>query len=167
MTQNQAAALADVAQTIERSLRDIRAIMRRPLDAEYSRGNLTGPQLSVMQAVFQSSGIALKDLCKQVGLAHSTVSGIVDRLQARGLLERKPSEEDRRFTIIAVTPVVREWMAHEAPRIAVQPLESALQSATAAEREAILRGLETLQRILEATQARSSADPIQHSQRVS
>jgi DNA-binding MarR family transcriptional regulator len=155
---NTRTATAEVAQTIERSLRDIRAIMRRPLDAEYASGNLTGPQTSVMKAIFESQGLSLKELCRQVGLAHSTVSGIVDRLQARGMLERKPSDEDRRFTIIAIAPMVREWMSTQAPRLAAQPLEGALQRATPAERDTILRGLETLQRILQSAQSGSGAD---------
>jgi DNA-binding MarR family transcriptional regulator len=152
MAAKRSSSTTEIAQTIERSLRDIRAIMRRPLESEYARGQLTGPQLSVMRAVFESQGIALKDLCQQVGLAHSTVSGIVDRLVARGMLERKPSEGDRRITIIATTSVVREFMSNQAPRLAMQPLVSALKRATFSEQEAIVRGLEILQRVLESSQ---------------
>jgi DNA-binding MarR family transcriptional regulator len=159
MTNRAAAAVSEIAQRIERSLRDIRSIMNRRLETQYPRGNLTGPQTSVMEAVFQTQGIALKDLCKRVGLAHSTVSGIVDRLQARGMLERKPSDQDRRFTTIAVSPLVREWMASEAPRRATAPLRSALDQASPDEKESILRGLETLQRLLEAAHARAGAQP--------
>lgn len=144
---------ADIAQIIERDLRDIRAHMNRRLEAEYSRGNLTAPQTSVMQAVYQSKGITLKDLCKRVRLAHSTVSGIVDRLQSRGLLERKPSEEDRRFTIIAISPMVREWMATQAPKLAAAPLLVALNQATPDEKASILLGVQTLLRLLESAHA--------------
>jgi MarR family transcriptional regulator, organic hydroperoxide resistance regulator len=154
MASKRTANVNEVAQTIERSLRDIRAIMRRPLEAEFSRGQLTGPQHSVMQAVFQSDGISLKELCSRVGLAHSTVSGIVDRLQARGMLERKAGDDDRRLTIIGVTPAVRDFLANQAPRLAVLPLANALSRATSAEQVLILRGLKALQRILEAAQSR-------------
>jgi DNA-binding MarR family transcriptional regulator len=149
---------ADIAQTIETSLRDIRAFMNRRLEAEYASGNLTAPQTSVMQAVYHSQGITLKQLCERVRLAHSTVSGIVDRLQARGLLERKPSEEDRRYTIIAISPMVRDWMSTEAVRLAAAPLSSALEQATLHEKEAILTGLTTLRRLLQAVHA-PEADP--------
>ena len=157
-------AAADIAQTIERSLRDIRAHMNRRLEAEYSRGNLTPPQMSVMKAVYETQGIALKDLCQRVRLAHSTVSGIVDRLQARGLLERRPSDEDRRYTIIAISPVVSQWMSTQAPRHAAGPLLSALDQATADEKDAILRGVETLLRLLERGRAQAGERPTRDGQ---
>jgi DNA-binding MarR family transcriptional regulator len=159
MTAKRTIPAADLAQTIERSLRDIRAHMNRRLQAEYSRGNLTAPQTSVMQAVYESKGIALKDLCQRVRLAHSTVSGIVDRLQARGLLERRPSDEDRRYTIIAISPMVPEWMSTQAPRLAAAPLLSALSQATSDEKESILHGVETLLRLLESAHAQALDRP--------
>jgi DNA-binding MarR family transcriptional regulator len=142
--------LNQIAETIERHLREIREIVRRPLESEFARGQLTAPQTSVMQAIFQSQGMTLKDLCRRVGLAHSTTSGIVDRLAARGLLERKASTTDRRFTVIDATPVVRQFMAKQAPQLLAQPLMSALKRASASERELILKGLEALLRALQA-----------------
>jgi DNA-binding MarR family transcriptional regulator len=35
---------------------------------------------------------------------NSNMTGIVDRLEERGLVERRPSEEDRRVKLIATTP---------------------------------------------------------------
>ena len=139
-----------MAESIERSLREIREIIRRPLEAEFARGQLTGPQTSVMQAIFQSQGMTLKDLCRRVGLAHSTTSGIVDRLAARGMLERKVSPTDRRFSIIDATPVVRQFMAKQAPKLLAQPLVQGLKKASPAERDLIRSGLETLHRVLQA-----------------
>jgi DNA-binding MarR family transcriptional regulator len=153
MASKRKADVNELAQTIERNLRDIRAIMQRPLEDEYSRGQLTGPQRSVMQAVFHSNGMSLKELSRHVGLSHSTVSGIVDRLQARGMLERKAGEDDQRFTMIAITAAVHEFMTHQAPRLAASPLVSALRRATKEEQLLIVRGVETLQEILDASRA--------------
>ena len=50
----------------------------------------------VMQALVQSEGLSLKQLSAQVSLAHSTVSVIVDRLQARGMVVRSKDETDGR-----------------------------------------------------------------------
>lgn len=143
--------LNGMAATIERYLREIREIVRRPLESEFARGQLTAPQTSVMNAIFHSAGMTLKDLSRRVGLAHSTTSGIVDRLAARGMLERKPSSTDRRFTIIDAAPVVREFMAKQAPALLAQPLINALGSASSAERELILEGLKTLHRVLQTS----------------
>src|SRR5262249_33171762 len=92
--------LTALAQEIDRDLRAIRARVRRPLEAAIARGNLTGPQLSAMHALVESDGMSLKELSAHLGLAHSTMSGIVDRLQARGLVERQTSATDKRVTRI-------------------------------------------------------------------
>jgi DNA-binding MarR family transcriptional regulator len=44
--------------------------------------------VDVMQALAEKNGMSLKELGSAVGMAHSTVSGIVDRLEKRGMLER-------------------------------------------------------------------------------
>ena len=139
---------SQLANTIERILREIREVIRRPLESEFARGKLTAPQTSVMQAIFHSAGMSLKDLCKKVGLAHSTTSGIVDRLVARGLLERRVNPSDRRYSIVDASPAVRQFMTKQAPRLLAQPLASALGRATGPERDLILKGLDTLHRVL-------------------
>src|SRR5215471_16032096 len=112
--------LAHMAEAIERDIREIREELRRPLEAEIARGHLTGPQRSVMQVVFHSDGVSLKELCRRVSLSHSTVSGIVDRLAARGMLERHTDSKDRRFSRIRVTRIVRDFVAKKAPVLIAQ-----------------------------------------------
>ena len=43
-------------------------------------------------------------LARSLACDASNVTGIVDRLEARGLLERQPDEADRRLKVIALTP---------------------------------------------------------------
>jgi DNA-binding MarR family transcriptional regulator len=138
-----------MAEAIDRDLRAIRERIRRPLEAEIARGNLTGPQQSVMHALVQSGGMSLKELSAHLGLAHSTVSGIVDRLQERGMIERRTSETDRRVTRIGVTRQVRDFVRSSIPGLLLHPLEEALARATAAQRRAIVEGLKTLREVLE------------------
>ncbi|MDE2447982.1 MAG: MarR family transcriptional regulator [Gammaproteobacteria bacterium] len=137
------------ARAIELDLGEIRQILRRPLDAEYARGQLTAPQRMVMQVLFHSDGMSLKELCEQVSLSHSTVSGIVDRLQAKGMAARSTDSADRRLTRIAVTPVVRQFMQQQAPRLTAQPLIEALSRLSEQDRRAISRGLRLLRDALE------------------
>ena len=140
-----------LAEDIDRDLRAIRERVRRPLEAEIARGNLTGPQQSVIHALFKSDGMSLKELSGHLGLAHSTVSGIVDRLQERGLVERRADEADKRFTRVVVTQIVRDFVRDTLPRLSIHPLAEALGRANAAQRRAIVKGLKTLRNILEDT----------------
>jgi DNA-binding MarR family transcriptional regulator len=141
--------IASLAQSIELDLREIRRILRKPVDAEYDRGQLTAPQRMVMQALFFSDGMSLKELCQQVSLSHSTVSGIVDRLQAKGMAARSTDSADRRLTRIAVTPAVRQFMQQQAPRLTAQPLAAALSRLSEQDRRAVCRGLKLLRKTLE------------------
>jgi DNA-binding MarR family transcriptional regulator len=143
--------LTVLAEDIDRDLRAIRERIRRPLEAVIARGNLTGPQQSVLRALVQSDSLSLKELSAHLGLAHSTVSGIVDRLQVRGLVERRADEADKRFTRVVVTQIVRDFVRDTLPRLSIHPLAEALGRANAAQRRAIVKGLKTLRNILEDT----------------
>src|SRR5271170_7062862 len=99
-TTSQDPSLLKLAQEIDQHLNAIRQRLREPLETTYASGGLTGPQRIVMHALVTSDGLSLKQLATRVGLAHSTVSGIVDRLESRGFAIRRQDETDRRATVI-------------------------------------------------------------------
>jgi DNA-binding MarR family transcriptional regulator len=141
--------IAEQANGMERDLGVIRRMLRKPLEAEVAKGGLTAPQVSVMQVVVRHDGISLKDLSQAVSLAHSTVSGIVDRLEKRGMIQRKPDRVDGRISRIHPTQVVTEFVRKEIPALTRGPLEAALRHTTAAERAAIGQALRRLRELLE------------------
>ena len=143
------AEIAAQAQRMERDLSGIRRALRKPLEAEVAKGELTMPQSAVMQVVVRQNGISLKDLSREVSLAHSTVSGIVDRLEKRGLIDRRPDPEDGRISRIYPTATVVEFVRDRIPSLTSGPLESALAHATPGERTAIEQALRRLRELLE------------------
>jgi DNA-binding MarR family transcriptional regulator len=145
--------IAAMARDVERDLRAIRQFLRRPLEAAVAEGGLTGPQQSAMEALVRSEGLSLKELSKELGLAHSTVSGIVDRLEKRGMVERRADNRDLRATKITVTRQVRDWVRDAMPALGVQPLDEALRAATPGERQTILDGVRALRDALERSAA--------------
>jgi MarR family transcriptional regulator, organic hydroperoxide resistance regulator len=75
----------------------------------------------------------------------SNVTGIVDRLEARGLIERRPAEHDRRVKLLVLTDAgervrstAERQMTEPPPEIAALPLEHkrALRDALRAAMEA-------------------------------
>jgi len=137
-----------LASELEQHLTVIRQQIRKPVEAEFAKGGLTGPQRNVMHFLVQSNGLSLKDLTRHVGLAHSTVSGIVDRLQNRELVRRRPNPKDRRHSIISVASEVRNFMKQRYPVLAAEPLFHALRKAAPEKRTVILQGIRTLRRLL-------------------
>ena len=143
-------AIPDLAHEIDRDLRVIRETLRRPLEVEFARGQLTGPQQSAMAAIVRAmDGVTLKELSAHLGLAHSTTSGIVDRLEDRGLVVRKQDDRDGRFTRIAASTKVRRFIVETVPKLNIHPLVDALRSANQRERALIRQGLKTLRAVLE------------------
>jgi DNA-binding MarR family transcriptional regulator len=138
-----------LAMELERHLSAIRQAIRRPVEAEFAKGGLTGPQRTVMQVLVKSESLSLKELAAQVGLAHSTVSGIVDRLEKRGLVVRQTNLNDRRHTRITASDVVREFLQKTYPVLAAHPLFDVLRMAKESERAAVVKGIRTLRRLID------------------
>ncbi len=57
---------------------------------------LTGPQLVVMQKIDQLDGPIARQVASEVNLSPATVTSIIDRLEARGLVNRIRDEVDKR-----------------------------------------------------------------------
>jgi MarR family transcriptional regulator, organic hydroperoxide resistance regulator len=72
------------------------------------REEITGPQLFILRELFMKEPRKLGDLAQAVQLSNSTVSGIVDRLERGGLVERKRDEQDRRVVWIGTTNLCQQ-----------------------------------------------------------
>ena len=123
-----------------------RDLLRNPyVDAEGS--GLTGPQVTVMACLVRGGPLTLTELSRQLGMSHSTASGIVDRLQARGLVQRTPDAADRRRTRITVTEDVTHYV-RELEQGPAARLASALAGANADQRRTIREGFRLLRELL-------------------
>jgi DNA-binding MarR family transcriptional regulator len=138
---------------MESDLGAIRRAMRVPLDAEVARGELTAPQIAVMRVVVREHGIPLRDLSRAVSLAHSTVSGIVDRLEKRGMIARRADAADGRVTRIFPTAPVTQFVRQQLPALARGPLEAALARANAEERAMLEKSVRRLRELLQSEEA--------------
>jgi DNA-binding MarR family transcriptional regulator len=136
------------AETIVDHLRAIRLILKRPITEAIAASGLTAPQVSLLK-VLPAEGLSLKDLAARLGLAHSTVSGIVDRLERRGLVRRKPDARDRRATMITPTETVTTYVKGAAALHRPEALVEALRRASDEDRRRIMTGLTALRRALE------------------
>ena len=152
--------LRELAQQTERQLNIIQRSMRQRLQAEFARGNLTGPQRLVMAALVRTQGLSLKQLSEAVSLAHSTVSGIVDRLAKQGLIERQTHPTDRRITLLVASPPVREFLETRMPELALHPLLEALRHASPTELRAITKGLNTLIQLLPRIETKANDEAL-------
>lgn len=64
---------------------------------------VTPVQYAGLQAVRRMPGMDQRSLARSIGLDTSTVAGVVDRLEARGLMVRNASPDDRRVRLLSLT----------------------------------------------------------------
>jgi DNA-binding MarR family transcriptional regulator len=101
---------------------------------------LTGPQLTVIKMLGQLGDLSLSSLSDRIKAQNSTVTGIIDRMEREGLVERKRSREDRRIVLIRLT----EKGARLGESIQIEPMEIFRQALASLPR----KDLEELFRIL-------------------
>ena len=71
--------------------------------------DLEGARGRIIFALWGKDGVPIKTLCEKTSLDKSTLTGIIDRLERDGFVERKPSELDKRSTLISLTGKEQEF----------------------------------------------------------
>jgi DNA-binding MarR family transcriptional regulator len=89
---------------IVNSVRQIQGTLDRYSKTLNRSFRITGQQLGLLRVVRLYPAITLGRVSERMYLHISTVSGIADRLEARGYLKRIRSAEDRRLVHLRLTP---------------------------------------------------------------
>lgn len=139
-----------VADIIDNLRRVFQVVHERSKRAEQETG-LTGSQLWAVKIVAESAPIKVSDLARFMYLHPATVVGIVDRLESRGLVQRKRSTTDRRVVEIALTAEGEEKV-RQSPEVAQGLLIKGLETLDAKKLNTVAGGLEQLVHILGAEQ---------------
>lgn len=71
---------------------------------------LTTPQLIVLEIVASRSHVQPKDIAAKAGVGQATATSLVDKLEARGLVERTRGEHDRRLVWVSATEEGRQLL---------------------------------------------------------
>lgn len=128
---------------IERIIELFRVIQKafREHFIEQSRQyGLTSPQLHVIMIVKNNPGITLSDLSENLCLSQSTVSGIVNRLVAQGIIHREIPTDNRRTVNLSLSP---EFIKNnDLLKLKKQYFFDIMKDATPADIETITAGLE-------------------------
>lgn len=66
-----------------------------------------GPQGKILDALWQQDGLSAIEIGRRTGLASSTLTGMLDRMEDTELVVRKRSAEDRRVIRIFLGPKAR------------------------------------------------------------
>lgn len=140
-----------ILQSLRRIIRAVE-IHSRKLVQSY---RITGPQLGCLLAIRETGPVTTTGLAHKVYLSPSTVVGIIDRLEEKGLVVRQRSRADRRQVRIGMTEK-GEALSANAPSLLQDTLAEALKKLPETEQISITLSLEKVVDLMEARQIEAS-----------
>lgn len=82
-------------------------LRRKIFDLESASG-LSGRELDLISLLCQLGPTSVKHLVADLRLPRSTMTAVVDRLESRGLVKRRPNPQDRRSIVLDATPTAAD-----------------------------------------------------------
>lgn len=107
------------------------------------RCGLTGPQAVVLETLLRDGDLSSSTLAEKVAVSGGTVTGILDRLEAKGLVDRSRDPGDRRSVVVRATDEAAEWFRNGLSYLNAD-FSDRFQELTEQEREDILNALHRL-----------------------
>jgi DNA-binding MarR family transcriptional regulator len=104
---------------------------------------VTPVQYAALQAVGNQPGMDQRTLARTIGFDTSTIAGVIDRLEARGLMQRNASAQDRRVRLLTLTEAGGALLAALVPAM-LQAQQRILSPLPEAERGEFMRMLAVL-----------------------
>ncbi len=121
--------------------------MVQAADAAYRRHGVREGQQFILMCLWREDGLTPGEIARRLGLATPTVTKATTRMEAAGLVTRKPHPTDARLVRIHLTDrgrVLEKTLDQEMQRLS----ERALGTLSSEEREQLIRFLDELRRNL-------------------
>lgn len=116
-----------------------------------AQAGLTPSQLLVMQILAERGEISAGQISDMTQLKHATITSLVDKLEARGLVCRRRCEEDRRKVWLTLLPE-GEAVITSAPSLLQETFESRFKLLPAWQQAMLVSALEQVAALLDAEQ---------------
>jgi DNA-binding MarR family transcriptional regulator len=128
----------------------IRAIDLHSKKLERESG-LTGPQLLVMQIIYEEGPLTSGVLARSVSLSQATVTTILDRLEKKGYLTRERDTEDKRKVWVQLSDNGKQALQN-APTLLQESFVSSFAQLKDWEQSLILSSLQRIASMMQASE---------------
>ena len=112
------------------------------------RFNVSAPQVASLLALNEAGAMSPSQLARRILVKSSTVTGIIDRLEHKGLVTRIRNSPDRRVITLELTPTGKD-LARNAPPPVQMKIVQGLSNMDESERKEIIRSLEKLTEMID------------------
>ncbi|MEA3058837.1 MAG: MarR family transcriptional regulator, transcriptional regulator for hemolysin [Sphingomonadales bacterium] len=124
-------------------LHEVARLLRRRFEQNARYSGLTRSQWQVLAYLANNEGINQSGLADLLEIEPITLGRIIDKLQARGLIERHPDPSDRRVWLLHLTPAARPKLT-QLRELGDVTRGEALAGVPEADTERLLRALQAL-----------------------
>jgi DNA-binding MarR family transcriptional regulator len=112
---SRSAAATDLSEDVLIALRKIIQSISLNSRSLLKRVGLTGPQLLMLHTIARSEKMSVGEIARAISLSQGTVTGILERLEKRGLAHRDRDLVDRRRVMVRITDPGRRILAAAPP----------------------------------------------------
>jgi MarR family transcriptional regulator, transcriptional regulator for hemolysin len=88
---------------VESTLMATARLVRVAFDTRLAPLDLNLTQASLLGYIAEFGATTQTDLADHLGIGRAAIGSVIDRLEARGLVERRPKPDDRRVWLVAIT----------------------------------------------------------------
>jgi DNA-binding MarR family transcriptional regulator len=111
--------------------------------------NVSAPQVACLLALLEDGPMALSQVARKIMVNSSTLTGIIDRLEQKGLVTRTRTSPDRRVITIELTEEGRKVAENAPPPVQLKIVEG-LKQLNEQEREQIIQALSKLAEMIDS-----------------
>ena len=129
-----------------RKLMQAGALYSKELNKKY---NVSAPQLASLRVLLHDGAMPPSQIAKQIMVNSSTLTGVIDRLEKKGLVSRLRNDPDRRIIRVELTEAGRALAESAPPPIQVKIIKG-MRKLEQTEREKIIQSLTKLTEMLDA-----------------
>ncbi|WP_425447578.1 MarR family winged helix-turn-helix transcriptional regulator [Dethiothermospora halolimnae] len=133
--------------SIVRLLKEVLQFIHKNAENGFKEMGITASQGMLMKILSHTGPKKVSELSDIMGISNSTVSGIIDRLEKRGFVERKRSNEDRRVVYVDVTSEFKNDAKKNFKQVE-KKIDSIVNQATKEEIDKVFEGLNILKDIM-------------------
>lgn len=135
-------------------LHDVAHLLRTVIDRKVAPYNLTRAKWLALGILDRKEGLTQTELAEELELGNATVGRLVDRLEERGFVERRPDPVDRRIKRIYISRSARPKL-DKLEDIAADVRKRALNDLSRADQRRLLGYLQTIKKNLDDGMQRS------------
>ncbi len=110
---------------------------------------MSAPQLATLRILLHDGAMPASQIAKKIMVNSSTLTGVIDRLEQKGLVSRARNDRDRRIIRIELTDWGRALAENAPPPIQVKIIKG-MRKLEQEEREKIIQSLTKLAEMIDA-----------------